>query len=177
MLKVCTNCNEPKEATTDNFSPSTPPRKGLRSQCRQCRSEAARQWQKDNPERARQAQKARYDANPEAQKAKSRAYYQAHREERKAYLTDWRSKNKGYFRQHRYNMSPSDYEALLSLQGHACAICRDSSKPLHVDHCHTHGHVRGLLCFNCNTAIGKLGDNITHLQSAITYLQLTSRGG
>ncbi|MFI6939836.1 endonuclease VII domain-containing protein [Streptomyces sp. NPDC050418] len=40
----------------------------------------------------------------------------------------------------------------------------------HVDHCHRTGRVRGVLCFNCNSAIGKLGDDPDASSRAIAYL-------
>lgn len=73
----------------------------------------------------------------------------------------------------KYGMTLLDYEALLEKQGHACAICHKShsrTNPLHVDHCHKTGQVRGLLCTNCNTGLGKLGDSIPQLWAAIKYL-------
>ncbi|MGW4159353.1 endonuclease domain-containing protein [Streptomyces sp. NPDC004788] len=41
----------------------------------------------------------------------------------------------------------------------------------HVDHCHETGRVRGVVCFNCNSAIGKLGDDPDVLRRAIAYLE------
>lgn len=61
-----------------------------------------------------------------------------------------------------------------------CAICRQPEtnidrrtgalKRLAVDHCYASGVVRGLLCFNCNTAIGKMGDDPERLRLAADYL-------
>ncbi|GGU95119.1 hypothetical protein GCM10010260_33080 [Streptomyces filipinensis] len=42
---------------------------------------------------------------------------------------------------------------------------------MHVDHCHKTGRVRGVLCFNCNSAIGKLGDNPGPVCRAAAYLE------
>lgn len=39
-----------------------------------------------------------------------------------------------------------------------------------VDHCHDTGRVRGMLCHGCNTALGKLGDNVAGLRRALEYL-------
>ncbi|WP_267885859.1 endonuclease VII domain-containing protein [Streptomyces sp. ATexAB-D23] len=41
----------------------------------------------------------------------------------------------------------------------------------YVDHCHRTGRVRGVPCFNCNSAIGKLGDDPDALRRAIAYLE------
>ncbi|MFE5188252.1 endonuclease VII domain-containing protein [Streptomyces sp. NPDC056628] len=40
---------------------------------------------------------------------------------------------------------------------------------VHVDHCHETGRVRGVLCFNCNSAIGKLGDDPDAVRRAAAY--------
>lgn len=42
---------------------------------------------------------------------------------------------------------------------------------LAVDHCHSTGKIRGLLCHNCNTGLGKLGDSIESLTKALNYLK------
>ena len=60
-----------------------------------------------------------------------------------------------------------------------CDICNEhhttikdrTGKSLAVDHCHTTGEVRGLLCFGCNTALGRFKDDPTLLKNAIKYLQ------
>ncbi len=74
-----------------------------------------------------------------------------------------------------YGITPEDYLALLDSQQGRCAICRDEFKETvdkvpHVDHCHTTGAVRGILCFTCNTALGKFRDDVDLLKSAIKYL-------
>ena len=55
-----------------------------------------------------------------------------------------------------------------------CGICDkhqvELSKRLAVDHDHETMEVRGLLCIDCNTSIGKLGDNIEGLEQALRYL-------
>lgn len=62
---------------------------------------------------------------------------------------------------------------MLAEQNGGCRICGTSNKrgkPLAVDHCHTTGKVRGLLCTSHNTALGKFKDDPGLLASAITYL-------
>ncbi len=51
-----------------------------------------------------------------------------------------------------------------------CEICYNEL-PLAVDHCHKQGHVRGLLCSNCNNGLGRFKDNIDYLKNAIKYLE------
>jgi hypothetical protein len=56
-----------------------------------------------------------------------------------------------------------------------CECCsREAVGSLHLDHCHESGTFRGWLCRACNSAIGMLGDNITGLMMAVTYLQRSS---
>jgi hypothetical protein len=40
-----------------------------------------------------------------------------------------------------------------------------------VDHCHATGKVRGLLCHNCNRALGLMQDNIENIKRAADYLE------
>lgn len=79
-----------------------------------------------------------------------------------------------------YGLTLEQYEELFETQRGLCAICRkpetitdrrSSSKPnLGVDHCHTTGRVRGLLCRTCNTGIGLLTESPEILHAAVQYL-------
>jgi hypothetical protein len=62
----------------------------------------------------------------------------------------------------------------------ACECCGSPPKPdkaLALDHCHRTGAFRGWLCHSCNTALGKLGDDIAGLQRAIDYLKRAGLSG
>ena len=76
----------------------------------------------------------------------------------------------------KYGMSKEDYNTLLASQDGVCAICGNTngSKRLSVDHDHTTGAIRGLLCTPCNALLGMAKDNIDTLASAIDYI-LTHR--
>ena len=82
----------------------------------------------------------------------------------------WRSCNL----RKRYGIDAAQYEQMLEAQGHKCAICGrqscPSGKSLAVDHSHGTGKVRGLLCGNCNKAIGLFNDSKELLANAINYL-------
>ncbi len=69
-----------------------------------------------------------------------------------------------------YDMSLFDYVRLVDKQGGRCAICETETEKLHIDHDHETGKVRGLLCMNCNTALGQFKDDIEILKAAILYL-------
>ena len=53
--------------------------------------------------------------------------------------------------------------------------CGKTDEILHWDHCHETLKHRGWLCANCNTGIGKLGDNITGVMQALAYLGNVNR--
>jgi hypothetical protein len=76
-----------------------------------------------------------------------------------------------------YGLSKEQYDLMLSEQNHSCYICgiKDIDCPksvLHVDHDHSTGKIRGLLCHHCNTGLGHFKDNVELLQKAIEYLNL-----
>ena|ERR1039457_5598045 len=72
-----------------------------------------------------------------------------------------------------YGISDQDYACLVELQKGRCAICEQARK-LGVDHCHSTGKVRQLLCQNCNTLLGQAFDDPRILEKAIQYLSLHS---
>jgi len=71
----------------------------------------------------------------------------------------------------KYGITFEDREAMKDKQQDTCAICGQTTKTLHVDHCHRTKKVRGLLCPQHNMMIGLAKDSITILQSAIDYLK------
>lgn len=81
--------------------------------------------------------------------------------------------------QRTYNITLENYRQMLDKQKHLCYICElpgfkldpRSHTLLVVDHCHISGQVRGLLCHNCNRALGLLKDDVKRLSKAITYLK------
>ena len=74
-----------------------------------------------------------------------------------------------------YGISTEEYNEMLVNQEGSCAIC-PTTEPggkhnvFHVDHCHETGKVRGLLCKNCNIALGLVQDKPDVLGKMITYL-------
>ena len=66
-----------------------------------------------------------------------------------------------------YGVTEDEY-ALHSASG--CAVCGRADQ-LVVDHCHATGKVRGVLCSNCNVAIGMAGDNPERLVKMADYLR------
>lgn len=81
-------------------------------------------------------------------------------------------KNERLMRQ--YGINLQKYNELFSKQSGSCALCKkhqsDLKIALSVDHNHETGHVRGLLCSNCNLLLGHAKDNVEVLKEAISYL-------
>lgn len=82
--------------------------------------------------------------------------------------------------QRSFGIGLKEYNQMLQEQNNSCAICgknADSlSRSLAVDHDHTSGKIRGLLCMYCNTALGKFEDNKTNLLNAVSYLERNENG-
>lgn len=70
----------------------------------------------------------------------------------------------------RYGLDFDSYVLLFQHQGGRCAICQRDDRLLVLDHNHSTGRVRGLLCANCNAGIGMLSDNPSVLLRAASYV-------
>ena len=79
-----------------------------------------------------------------------------------------------------FGLTPEEYDDLLHSQDGRCALCgthhTDLSRRLAVDHCHETLEIRGLLCFNCNAALGRLGDSPGAFARVMTYLTTNNTG-
>lgn len=127
----------------------------------------------------------------ECTRAYNRASYVKHREKRLAYESaresGWERSGRCKYEQGKevkwgshlkrmYGITESDFYAMWERQGKVCAICRkecnkSSRTKLCVDHCHKTGKVRGLLCFKCNTGLGRFNDDTNLFEQAIKYLR------
>lgn len=79
-----------------------------------------------------------------------------------------------------YGITLEEFNSLLKEQNNQCCICKTKNPKgkgdrFHVDHCHTTGKVRGLLCGKCNCAIGLLNEDINLFLSAKEYLEKHNR--
>ena len=71
-----------------------------------------------------------------------------------------------------YGISIEQYNEMLKRQNGVCKICKsENNRRLCVDHCHKTGRIRGLLCDNCNKAMGILGDDPVRLRLCAKYLE------
>lgn len=124
----------------------------------------ARKYRAANLEKYRATDRQRYQVNPEKRREQSRQWAKANPEKRRA------TKLKLMF-----GLSLLDYDSILAKQGGSCAICNGpqigKKKYLAVDHDHIDKRVRGLLCDNCNRAIGLFYDSPEVVESALRYLR------
>jgi len=175
VVKTCTSCFMIKDINDFGFSRP----KVRRSKCKSCKNEYNKKYIKNNPEK-----KKKYAKN---RKERSKQYRKENKEKRIEYLKQWGRDNPEKKRaqkyRHRYGIDIQDYNKMLKEQGGVCKICksktpkRKNAKYFAVDHCHTTGKVRGLLCYNCNSALGKLNDNAELLKKALDYLLSNSKCG
>lgn len=82
--------------------------------------------------------------------------------------------------QRRFGITDDQYGVISKLQNDVCAICKNPEstfdsktgiiKSLAVDHCHVSGKIRKLLCFRCNSIIGRINESLELLDSMRQYL-------
>ena len=144
-------------------------------------------WEKRYPNR-RAEQNAAYRAKTAARRAEySKKRYESRRDEfcaaNKAYRTRHRDRflrNRGVERDRRrhrlFGTAPEVVLAMMDWQGGKCKICgrQFGAGVLQdvIDHDHSTGLIRGLLCHNCNLGLGSFSDDPARLASAIEYLEL-----
>lgn len=125
-------------------------------------AEAMRKWRLENPEKA----KAAYTRSNQRRKEYQKTYYA---DRRGSY------KEKSLLRYH--GITLSKFDQMVEKQNYQCKICKDDLRELplknvHVDHSHSSGKIRGILCNKCNQGLGLFKDEIDRLRAAITYLEV-----
>ena len=142
--KRCFNCKE--NYPIDFFH------KGA-DRCKQCAKEYAAAYREANRDKTRASSKKSY--------LKNREKHLLRVEERRL--------------EREYGLTKKAHNILFEQHNNRCAICNIESgiglKKLVVDHCHSTGKVRGLLCRLCNTSLGGFKDNVDTLNAAIKYLE------
>ncbi|MCH4563350.1 endonuclease VII domain-containing protein [Halomonas sp. EGI 63088] len=129
------------------------------------------------PDRAKAAQKAWRAKNPDKVKARN-DYYNRKRtkEEHSQYMREWRKRQpdlaKNTDLKKRFGITLGQYQEKLEAQGGVCAACgsKPGKRSLAVDHDHSTGMIRDLLCDSCNTSLGLLVESKARLLALIEYL-------
>ena len=137
---------------------------GLSPERRAVLCERTQAWRAANPAKLRQY----VIENKAAIRARQKAWQVANPDKAKLY-----TKRARYIKA--YGLRLSEVEAMIVAQGGVCPLCETTlvlagRRGAHVDHDHATGKVRGVLCCNCNTAIGHFKENVSAMRRAIDYL-------
>lgn len=157
-------------------------------------SAASIAWAKRNPERVKEIKRAFRERHKDRIKAERAAAFQADKAKKYAERQKWIDANpekvaaqalRARLRKEQrrlasdlkfhYDVTAEQYAAILAAQGGVCAICRRPNetartKRLFVDHNHTTGRIRALLCHSCNAGLGYFRENFLILERAAAYL-------
>lgn len=143
------------------------------------RNEWAKKKYASDPEAHRAYAREQYEKHKEKHREANAAYRAKNRDRIRAQQKEWRDANKETVKRNNLKLScftPELLKEVLEFQGHRCAICADNLRPrpvkhTHADHCHATKEPRGVLCTQCNTALGLFKDDPARLQKAIEYLE------
>jgi hypothetical protein len=109
--------------------------------------------------------------NKEKQNAYAKSYYHDKYQNDPKYRAMKLEASKVARRKAKYNITRECYNAMLTAQGGKCIICNEHyGDELRVDHNHATGEIRGLLCSNCNSALGLFKEDPIRMQNAIGYV-------
>lgn len=144
--KICTQCKETK--LLELFVKNKTCIAGYASTCKLCSNAYKREWARDPV-----AYRKRLESKQKHNKT----------ETRKISARRLALKKK-------YGMTLEDYQSLCQSQQNMCLICKQIHLQLVVDHDHNTNLVRGLLCRNCNSALGLFKEDVNTLKNAIDYV-------
>jgi len=143
----------------------------------------SKEWYYNNKDEALLKNKEWRDNNKDHRALYSKNYREDNRERLSEYFKDWRSQPYTAYRirigilRNKYGVTEELLSNMLNDQRGCCKTCgdsliySDSKTNYHIDHCHTTGTVRGLLCHSCNVSLGHLKENIDTLRNMIAYLE------
>jgi hypothetical protein len=142
-------------------------------------------WRKKYPEKEKAARKRYHTRHIEKERARQRAYYARNKEDKAKrnheYYARKKLENPNYNNSRKeknagrsIKLRKAEYDRMLHEQGGVCAICQNQPRKdrrLCIDHDHSTGAIRSLLCVKCNAAIGLFNENTDLMSKAIEYLK------
>lgn len=176
--KRCPKCDQIKPAAQFYYTINR--KDGLGTYCKECQSATAKARRRnETPEQkeTRHLKHRQYGRLPKSVERRKQRYREMvadpvrgpkHKAQRRNYVQT----NKTQIRVRKRGLTVAEYEAMLAEQNGRCAICfrLPGKKPLSIDHDHSTGDVRGLLCGTCNTALGMFRDSVKTINRAARYL-------
>ena len=154
-------------------------KKKLSREQKKRRAEYARLWRKNNPEKVAEHAKKSRAKNRGKVLARQRKWREENLEWCVQKSKEWYENNKDRVRNNQlvkeFGITLDQYNSMLEKQNGVCALCFGGpdakSKKLAVDHCHSTGKIRSLLCRGCNVGIGNLKDSPELLEKAAQYIR------
>tara|TARA_R110000824_G_C15169996_1_gene672812 strand:+ start:722 stop:1324 length:603 start_codon:yes stop_codon:yes gene_type:complete len=178
MTKKCTKCSQEKDFKYFSFRQDT---KKYRGQCRQC-AKGYSGLLSDKQSKINELFKAGYKECGKCSCIKSLDKFSSDKSTVTGLTSTCKSCKVKYnlgnkesikrtTAKRRYGIDDTKYDELDKINN--CEICEKEVKGTkkHIDHCHTTGKVRGILCRKCNLALGHFDDNNLYLEKAIKYLK------
>lgn len=171
--KTCTKCGTVKPATLEFFYKNAGGKFGVTPRCKPCVNEDNMESHKRRlaaePDKVRAQATARtkrsYHKNLAVNQERQRVHQKARREDPvKGEIIKARKRAGGA------GLSPEEIKQLRVQQNNCCAICEDPD-PSDLDHCHSTGAVRWLLCKHCNRALGAFRDRPDLMRKAADMLE------
>ena len=182
--KICTKCNKEKPLT--GFYKQ-------RNKCKECCCKQKKKYNKKNKEKIAKTDKKYYEKNKDIISEKNKIYREKNKENIKVKRKKWEEKNQIKIKNKRkkhylenkdkareqhlkytYGITLKIYNEKLKEQKKRCDICGKHIKKekinLAVDHDHTTGQIRGLLCWKCNTSLGIYENGLIDLNKFEKYL-------
>lgn len=173
--KICKSCKEVK--SVNDFIPRKTSKDRLSYLCRLCWNKETREYRLRNPEMVKKVNRSAYLKNREERIKYASEYAKSNPMVKVKTRENHKKKFPEYSRMStlkKYGLTIESFNQMLEETDNCCWICKDRfvrKEDANVDHCHTSGKVRGILCSACNTALGLARDNETILSSMIKYLQ------
>ncbi len=104
-------------------------------------------------------------------KEKTAIYNKSYKLKNKEKIAAW---TRDYLLKATFNITVEEYNKKLANQNENCDICKKHyslfKRNLSVDHCHSTGRIRGLLCSNCNVALGHMKESPDNITNMLSYL-------
>ena len=176
--KHCRGCD--RALPSASFAADRNRRDGLQPRCRTCVAEYSAAHYRRRREAAGKTVRAKAEVRPGCKLCRTCAGIKPHSDRhRNATASDGLStrckacraiEGRAGHLKRQYGITEAERDDMVASQMGMCSICF-SAPAVHVDHCRETGRVRGVLCFNCNSAIGTLGDDPGTLRRAIAYLE------